>query len=348
MLELDGGHGEGGGQILRTALSCSMITGKPFRIHQIRANRAKPGLQPQHLSALRAAGSLSTAQINGDKLGSESATFQPKAVRAGRLTVNTGTAASTTLIAQTILLPLLLLNDASEVTLTGGTHNPVSPCFEFLVSVFLTSIGLPQDRVALTMIEPGFYPAGGGQLRLDVAPGRLRIVNWTQTNQVLRLEAAAYAQVGVSESDVHAWLAPLREAAGDLPYSLTIRRAAREGFALPAVVLRCVGTSRDDVLSECQTRDANPHSVVISVARQLQLKLRDKCPVGAHLQDQLLLPMAVAGGGTYVTGALTSHWHTQVDTLSLFFPQLEITAQRIDAGHLVKVKDHASSTSART
>src|SRR5436309_32086 len=133
LVELDGSHGEGGGQILRSSLTLSLRTGKPFRLRNVRARRAKPGLRPQHLMAVRAAAKVGGAQVRGASVGSSDLTFEPGAVTAGSYRFDIGTAGSTGLVLQTLYLPLALCGgDPSEVTLIGGTHNEKAPCFHFL------------------------------------------------------------------------------------------------------------------------------------------------------------------------------------------------------------------------
>src|SRR4051812_38459973 len=127
LIVIDGAHGEGGGQVLRTSLALSLVTGKPFRIDNIRAKRAKPGLLRQHLTAVNAAIEVGEASAEGTELGSTTLTFIPRAVRAGDYHFAIGTAGSTTLVLQTILLPLALADQPSTIEIEGGTHNPNAP-----------------------------------------------------------------------------------------------------------------------------------------------------------------------------------------------------------------------------
>ena len=137
MLDIDGSFGEGGGQILHSALALSLLTGKPFRLRKIRANRKpKPGLQPQHL-AVRAAAAVGSAAVTGDAVGSSAITFEPGAVTPGRYHCPIGTAGSTSLVLHTVYLPLMWRTTGpSEVAIEGGTHNDAAPCFHFLDSTW--------------------------------------------------------------------------------------------------------------------------------------------------------------------------------------------------------------------
>src|SRR5262245_24380479 len=137
MLKIDGSVGEGGGQILRTSLALSALTGQPFTIEKIRANRKKPGLMRQHLTAVRAAARVCNAQVEGDALSSLALTFRPGPVVPGAYELAIGTAGSATLVLQTVLPALLTAPSPSRLTIEGGTHNPLAPPFDFLERSFL-------------------------------------------------------------------------------------------------------------------------------------------------------------------------------------------------------------------
>ncbi|HEY2739148.1 MAG TPA: RNA 3'-terminal phosphate cyclase, partial [Thermoanaerobaculia bacterium] len=169
-LHIDGSRGEGGGQVLRTSLALSMITGTPVRIDNIRARRAKPGLMRQHLTAVQAAARISNAHVEGDAVGSKEITFKPAAVTPGDHHFAIGTAGSTTLILQTVLPALILASGPSRLILEGGTHNPMAPPFEFLDRAFLPLLRRMGPSVEVTLERAGFYPAGGGRLSVTVTP----------------------------------------------------------------------------------------------------------------------------------------------------------------------------------
>ncbi|UCH30405.1 MAG: RNA 3'-terminal phosphate cyclase, partial [Myxococcales bacterium] len=137
MLTVDGSFGEGGGQILRSSLTLSLVTNTPFRIVNIRTKRRRPGLRPQHLTAVRAAAVIARAGLEGDEIGSKELSFVPRSVRGGEYTFAIGTAGSTTLVLQTVLPALVLAEERSRLVLEGGTHNPQAPTFEFLDRAYL-------------------------------------------------------------------------------------------------------------------------------------------------------------------------------------------------------------------
>jgi RNA 3'-terminal phosphate cyclase (ATP) len=170
VLTIDGSQGEGGGQILRTALALSLVTGTPFTIEKIRAGRRKPGLLRQHLTAVNAAVAVGGSDVDGVTLGSQTLVFRPRAVKPGAYRFAIGTAGSTGLVIQTVLPALVTASGPSTLTLEGGTHNPAAPPFDFLARAFLPLVQRMGPRVAAVLDCPGFYPAGGGRCVVRITP----------------------------------------------------------------------------------------------------------------------------------------------------------------------------------
>jgi RNA 3'-terminal phosphate cyclase (ATP) len=175
MIHIDGSHGEGGGQILRTALSLSAITGRSICIERIRAGRRQPGLRPQHVTAARATAAICGAELKGDAVGSQTLVFKPQhAPRAGRYLFDVreaakgGSAGSVTLIFQTLLLPLAMAEGDSQLVLRGGTHVAWSPPFHYLQSVYLPAIAPLGIETEVELMRWGFYPQGGGEMKVVV------------------------------------------------------------------------------------------------------------------------------------------------------------------------------------
>src|SRR5690349_406818 len=158
MILIDGSSGEGGGQILRSALALSILTRTPFKMERIRAGRDKPGLLRQHLTAVNAAQEVSSADVTGAELGSRDLTFKPRTVQGGDRSFSIGSAGSTTLVLQTILPALLRASGPSTITIEGGTHNPAAPPFEFLARAYLPLLARMGAKVELTLDQPGFFP----------------------------------------------------------------------------------------------------------------------------------------------------------------------------------------------
>jgi len=170
MLDVDGSQGEGGGQIVRSAVALSMVTGTPIRVRRIRAGRRRPGLRRQHLTAVRAAAEICGGGLSGDRVGSAELELVPGPVAAGDYRFAVGTAGSTTLVLQTVLPALVTAPGPSTLVLEGGTHNPMAPPFPYLASTFLPLLERMGPAVAATLERPGFYPAGGGRIRIEIEP----------------------------------------------------------------------------------------------------------------------------------------------------------------------------------
>ena len=181
MLTIDGSQGEGGGQIVRSSLALSLVTGTPVTLSNIRAGRAKPGLQRQHLTAVRAAAETSEAETEGESVGSKELSFTPGSIKAGEYQFDVGTAGSVALVLQTVLPALVLADSPSTLILEGGTHNSMAPPFEFLQHSFVPLLNQMGPRVNVTLERYGFYPRGGGRLSTSIQPaahlGGLRLLD---------------------------------------------------------------------------------------------------------------------------------------------------------------------------
>ena len=162
MIEIDGSFGEGGGQIIRSSLALSAVTGRPFHIANIRAGRKKPGLKLQHVTAVKAATRICNARTEGAELQASEITFEPQPIVGGHYDFKISTAGSVTLVAQTVLPALMLAEQPSTLTFEGGTHNPWAPPFDFLQRSFLPQLNKFGPRVNVKLERPGFFPNGGG------------------------------------------------------------------------------------------------------------------------------------------------------------------------------------------
>src|SRR5262245_47180664 len=169
-IEIDGSLGEGGGQVLRTSLALSLITGKRFHLRNLRAGRAKPGLQPQHLKCVEAAAEIGAAKVRGARLQSTDLVFEPGEVKPGDFHFKIGTAGATSLVLHTVYLPLALAGAESNVTIDGGTHVKAAPCYHFLErtwAAYLKALGID---ITLSLTRTGFYPRGGGSISALIKP----------------------------------------------------------------------------------------------------------------------------------------------------------------------------------
>ncbi len=331
MIVIDGSAGEGGGQILRSALTLSLVTGKPFRIEKIRANRPKPGLLRQHLACVRAAREISGAQVDGETLGASVLTFHPASARAGDYSFAVGTAGSTGLVLQTVLLPLALAGAPSRLELRGGTHNPYAPPFEVLAESWLPLLRRIGFDVTLTLHRHGFYPAGGGHVEVQIGPaGDLAPLELEETGALLGvnaeiLTANLHPNVAAREADV------LRARLGWDEAQVNARTDIRSDGPGNAVLLRCAYEHAVGIIAGFGDPGTSADAVATRAAASAKAFLAAGVPVEAHLADQLLLPLALARGGRFVTTAPTPHLLSNIFVVGTFLGQ-EPVAERLPSG----------------
>lgn len=328
MILLDGAIGEGGGQVLRTALTLSILTRKSFCIQNIRAGRKQPGLLAQHLRAVDAAAAISRASVQGARLGSLEITFEPGEIRSGRYRFDIGTAGSTSLVLQTVLLPLSSAGSASSVILTGGTHTAWAPAYPYIETVwmpFMSGIGLDAD---LALDRAGFYPEGGGRISATIRPLKesLRTFNALERGKLKRIfgiSAVANLSDEIAIRQKRQAVQRLLEYSEHIQIKLARLSAQGRGTVvflaaefesvnpqIPWVgcgytALGAPGKRAERVADEAV--DALIHFMDSNAA------------VDEYLADQMLLPLSQANGESrYSTARLTQHLITGVDVLSLF------------------------------
>ena len=320
MVAIDGAAGEGGGQILRTALALSLVTGRAFRIINIRAARAKPGLLRQHLTAVRAAVEISDAGCDGAEIGSGELVFRPGTVRAGDYRFAVGTAGSTTLVLQTVLPALALAGQPSRVTLEGGTHNPLAPPFDFLARSFLPIFNRFGPMAEATLTRAGFYPAGGGQMEVAIAPAaRMRPVELlTRGPESGRRVVAHLAGVPPMAAERAFEQVDKRLRWGRAACEVVAHPSAHgQGFALVGEV---ASEAHTEVFTGFGERGLRAEAVADRMVEQVRSYLSAGLPVGEHLADQLLLPMGLAAGGAFRTAGLSPHARTNIGVIEAFLP----------------------------
>ena len=322
LVMLDGSKGEGGGQILRTALTLALLTGRPFQIVKIRANRDKPGLRPQHLKAVEAAAQLGNAEVSGASVGSRNLTFRPRPYAPRDLAIDIGTAGSTALVLQTLHLPLALRAEQPvRVTLTGGTFNPSAPSFPFLETTwraYLAALGLP---IALAMPSAGFYPRGGGRLDAWIEPARPR--PWARTDRGPLVRIRGVAGVANLRPDIAERMrarAEVRLAARgwDAEIALADWPSPGQGAAIALTAEHERGTPTTFVGLGGRGK---PAEVVAdeAVEELLAYLAVARGAVDPHSADQILIPLALAPGRSeYTVTAVTEHLRTNAETIRAF------------------------------
>ena len=320
MLVLDGAAGEGGGQILRTALGLSLVTGTPFRMRNIRAGRERPGLRRQHLTAVEAAARIGAANVEGARLHSRQIDFIPDDVSGGDYTFDVRTAGSATLVLQTVLPALLLTDAPSRLVLRGGTHNPFAPPFEFLVHVFLPWLRRMGASVDAELVRAGFFPAGGGEMRVDVQPAaRLAPVDALERGRVVARRATALVAdlpLDIAERELQVVAKELGWRKKELN-AVEATRAAGPGNVL---TLHVEAQHASEVVTGFGEKGVPAERVAQRAARALKRYLAADVPVGGHLADQILVPLALAGGGSFRTLPLSAHARTNAAVIERFLP----------------------------
>jgi RNA 3'-terminal phosphate cyclase (ATP) len=320
MITLDGSKGEGGGQILRTALSLSMVTGRPFRMHAIRAGRKKPGLLRQHLAAVNAAREITAAEVGGAVLGSGELSFSPGSARSGDYRFAVGSAGSATLVFQTVLPALMLADGVSRLTLEGGTHNPFAPPFDFLGKTFLPALARMGPTVALELERPGFFPAGGGLFRAIVEPVKT-LAPLELNDRGLILGKRARALVSQIPEDVARRELRLLRHKLDLDEEACSVEVVRDSPGPGnAVMIELESESVTEVFSAFGERGLKAEWVAREAVKEARRYLKNGAPVGEHLADQLALPLALAGQESFTTGPLSRHATTNLETIGAFLP----------------------------
>lgn len=329
-LEIDGSFGEGGGQIVRSSLALAILTGRGVILDNIRAKRQKPGLARQHLTAVNAAAEISAADVKGASVGSTRLTFFPKRLAAGDYHFDIGTAGSTTLVLQTLLMPLLLADGPSRVVIEGGTHNPMAPPVDFIQSAYLPLVRRFGPQVRLTLDRYGFYPKGGGRITVEIEPTD----KFAYFELLTRSPAEVTATVLLADLPRHIAdreLAVLRET-GTVRHGQERVREVTARSPGNVVLIELAAAEVTEVFSALGERGVRAEDVARAAAQEVADHLATGAPIGPHLADQLILPLALSAshgqGGRFRTGPLTEHSRTHLELVQRFLPVTAEVAER--------------------
>lgn len=318
MIEIDGSEGEGGGQILRSSLSLAICTQQPFRIANIRANREKPGLMRQHLTAVTAAADICSAEVEGAEPGSRALTFRPGRLAAGEYSFDIGSAGSCTLVFQTVLPALLTAAGESRVRIFGGTHNNASPPFDFLSRSFLPLLARMGANVDLTLASYGFYPRGGGEIRSRIVPAKkLGALELTLRGALVRGFAEAYVAaipVHVAQRELQV----IRRQLGFAQADLLLRALPNDVGPGNAVTITLEHEHVTEVFTGFGEKGVPAEIVAERAVSGARAYLAAGAPVDEHLADQLLLPLALGSGGSFVARAITPHLRSNAAVIERF------------------------------
>lgn len=330
MITIDGSRGEGGGQMLRSSLALSMATGRAFRMVNVRAGREKPGLMRQHLTCVQAAAAICTGTATGASVGSRDITFVPGPIASGEYRFAVGTAGSTTMVLQAVLPALLCAGGRSVITVEGGTHNSKAPPFEFFQRTLAPLLVRCGAAVTARMDRPGFYPAGGGRVVVEIEPaGEVRPLELIERGAHVGMRAAAYVSrlpFDIAERELAAVCASM---------GLDTSQTHVIGVASPvgpgnALLVEIAHEHVTEVVSALGALGKSSEEVAQEAADAARAYIRDGVPVGEHLADQLMVPLAVMRGGRYAARLpLSKHAQTNIDTLAAFGARAYVDAENM-------------------
>ena len=336
MIHIDGADGEGGGQVVRNACALALVTGQAFRITNIRARRQKPGLMRQHLTAVEAACAIGCGDCEGLTVGSADLTFRPGRVVPGEYRFAVGTAGSTSLVLQTVLMPLLLAGAPSRLVLEGGTHNMLAPPFDFIDRGFLPLIRRIGGQVEARLTRHGFYPRGGGRIEVDIQPSTLAPVALIDRGAPLGTQATVLI-AGLPAEIATRELAAVR-AAFDWPdQGVALRTLPEEEGPGNILMLEAQFEHVTEIVSGFAQLGVPAEQVAKRAIGRMKGYLDCAAFAGPYLQDQLLLPIALAGGGTFTTVKVSDHSHTAAAVIERFTGRRTTFVQQADGSHLVTV-----------
>lgn len=332
---IDGSQGEGGGQIIRTSLSLSVITGKPFVMDNIREGRSKPGLQAQHVTCVNAAAHICGGKVEGAKRGSQSIRFEPGAVKSGTYAFDVGTAGSVSLVLQTVYLPLLFADDPSEVTITGGTHVEWSPSFTYLQSQWLPFMKKAGIDISLRLDRAGFYPEGGGRVTAKIKPAKILYpVEIPHRGNILNIDGIvviANLPQNIAERQLKRMQDALYNTGIKCFWDMQALPGKAQGTASHLFVRFENGGGGFTALGE---KNKKSETVAAEVADELIGFLDTEGTVDEYLADQLILPLCLAQGKSqFVTPEITSHLLTNIDIVKKFLPaRITVAGKKGDEG----------------
>jgi len=350
IMHIDGSEGEGGGQILRSSMALAVLSRTPIEITNIRAGRKKPGLKRQHLTSVRAVAQICgpDATLTGDEPESQALAFTPAPPRPGEYTFSVGTAGSSTLVLQTVLPLLILADEPSTVTVEGGTHNDMAPPSDFLDRCFLPLLQRMGATVDLRLERHGFFPAGGGRLVAQITPTPTLTGFDLLHRGVLRREHATALLSKLPDDVGQRQVKTIRRLLGWPADQANTTVAHVES---PGPGTACMVELDYEHVSELVTgvgrRGVRAEQVAKRAVRDVRSYLSHDAPVGEHLADQLLMPLAISAsqdastparrGGSFRTGPLSMHTRTHIDILSRFLPVAIDVTDKADGTFLITV-----------
>lgn len=349
MIEIDGSFGEGGGQIVRSSLTLSMLTRQPVHLYNIRALRRTRGLRPQHLNAVNIATKISRAEVTGAKLDSTELIFSPNSIHPGRFKSEIRTAGSTTLVLQTIFLPLLFAGANSNLLITGGTHVNWSPCFEYTDQHWRYYLECMGAETRLTLEKAGFYPEGGGRINAAIHPvNHLNAITITRRGEIESINgisAVANLDIDIAKRQKKQALQRLINPPFNLdPSIIKIKTIRVPSYNKGTYLFLLVKFSESQSCFTSLGEKSKPAEKVADEAVDtLEQFFVSPAAVDPFLVDQLLIPMSFANGkSTLRTNKITSHIRTNLEVIKAFFPVKIEIVENGSNDFLVSIQNNAT------
>ncbi|WP_447765131.1 RNA 3'-terminal phosphate cyclase [Sphingopyxis panaciterrae] len=337
MITIDGSEGEGGGQVLRYACALSLLTGDAFAIENIRGAREKPGLMRQHVTAIEAACVIGGAECTGLAVGSGRIGFRPGKVTPGDYHFAVGTAGSTALVLQTVLVPLMLADAPSRLVIEGGTHAMAAPPFEFIARTLLPVINRMGPTISARLVRHGFFPRGGGRIEVDIAPAPLRPIECIDRGAARAVSATAVI-AGIPFDIADRELKVARKTLAEWPdNAFTTRQLPAEQGPGNALLIEAEFDQVTEVMSGFGKLGVPAERLAQTAAKRMAGYLASGAFAGPYLQDQLLLPMAFARGGAFTTVKLSEHTRTAASLIERFAGTCFRVSEHADGRNLVEV-----------
>lgn len=337
MIIIDGSEGEGGGQVLRYACALALMTGQPFTIENIRGGREKPGLMRQHVTAIEAACVIGGAECSGLAVGSNSISFRPGRVTPGDYHFAVGTAGSTGLVLQTILVPLMTADAPSRLVIEGGTHAMAAPPFDFIERTLLPVINRLGPTVSARLVRHGFFPRGGGRIEVDIVPAPLRPVECIERGARRGVSVTAIV-AGIPFDVAERELRTARKTLPEWPEEAFVtRQVPAEQGPGNALLVEAEFEHVTEIISGFGKLGLPAERLAQTAAKRMAGYLASDAFAGPYLQDQLLLPMAFARGGAFTTVKPSEHMRTAAGLIERFTETRFRVSDRDDGRHLVEV-----------
>ncbi len=318
ILEIDGSFGEGGGQILRTALSLSCITGIPFRLYNIRKARKKPGLMPQHLTCVNAIAEIAGAELSGNEKGSTELTFIPERMKAGDYYFDIKTAGSSSLVFQTLLPPLIFADGESRITISGGTHVPFSPPYHYISEVFIPMLRRLGIKIDASIEKYGFYPKGGGRVRFMIMPVReirgLEMIHRGRLKLVYGYSCVGRLPLSIATRQRDSLLKEIHSYTPEIDV-LEVPSGGEGTF----VFLKAEHDNTIAGFSSIGMRGKRAEDVGAEVAKEFQEFENTSSCLDPHLADQIVLYLALSHkDSSFTTSCITQHLITNLYVIEKF------------------------------